>query len=393
MKRIGSGRPLAGLLGSLLLLGVPAVTGCGGGGSTIVPVVPSAPSTPPAPPVTWTLWGDSLTELGYPPFLADYTGQKAVNEGVASQTSTEIAVREGGVSTTVTVAGGEIPTSGSVQVTFSTGYSPAAFVSSNLVLGTIEGVEGTTVQDGSGNFIFTPKTSPSTAVTVAPGSPWKPILTGLNTGPVVIWVGRNNFNFPQQVLSDVAAMVATLPSPKNYVILGVINADYSGIEYKGDPGYNAIVSLNASLAAAYPDHYFDIRSYLVSHYDPSNPQDVIDFSHDVPPSSMKGINPYCAGTLTAPITSASQTQISISQFDLCRTLYIGSEKVEILSFSGGGNQPGIATVLRGYAGTTPATYPAGTPFTALDPLHTTALSGSTTTAKGVIAAQQTQEPK
>ena len=188
-------------------------------------------------------------------------------------------------------------------------------------------------------------------------------------------------------------MVASLPSPKNYVVMGVINADYYGVEYKDDPGYNAIVSLNASLAAAYPDHYFDIRSYLVSHYDPTNSQDVIDFGHDVPPSSMRGINPYCAGTLTAPITSTSQTQISISQFNLCRTLFIGSEKVEILSFSAGANQPGIATVLRGYADTTPDTYPADTPYKALDPLHTTNTSGSTTTAKGVIAAQKSQAPK
>ena len=104
MRKVSSGQPLAGLLGSLLLLSMAAVTGCGGGGSTpVAPVVPTPP-TPPAPTVTWTLWGHSLTELGYPSSLAKLTGQTAVNEGIASQTSTEVAVREGGVPTTVTVA-------------------------------------------------------------------------------------------------------------------------------------------------------------------------------------------------------------------------------------------------------------------------------------------------
>lgn len=370
---------------ALFVLGAPGFAGCGGGSNA--PVQP----TPPNSKVTWTMWGDSLTQLGYPSVVAELTGDGVVNEGVISQTSTEIAVREGGVPVTVTVSGNQIPTSGGVQVTFPEDQSPAAFVTSgDLVLGSIAGVEGVTLDNGSHVYTFTPAPQPATPVKVDPGTLWKPDLTGLNTGPVVIWAGRNNFNHPEQVLSDVKAMVATLPSPRNYVVLGVINADYPGIEYKGDPAYNIIVALNQSLAAAFPGHYYDIRAGLVGKYNPDDPQDVIDHGHDVPPSSLKGINPYCAGTLTAPITSVAQTQISISNYDLCRTLTLGSEKMEILSFSAGLRQPGIATVIRGYASTTPATYPQGTPYTAIDPLHTVNTAGNTAIAEAVIAAQASQ---
>jgi hypothetical protein len=41
------------------------------------------------------------------------------------------------------------------------------------------------------------------------------------------------------------------------------------------------------LAARYPDNYIDMRAWLVSHYDPQNPQDVIDFGNDAVPSSLR----------------------------------------------------------------------------------------------------------
>lgn len=382
-------RLLTGAFASLATLGSAVLAACGGVSplASFKPVLFTATTT-------WTLWGDSLTELGYPPTLGALTGQNAVNEGVASQTSTEIATREGALPTTVAVTDNQIPTSGGVEVAFITGAPPADFVASgDLVIGTIAGVEGVTVQNSDGTYTFTPTLPLPAPVPVPAGTPWRPDLTGLNSGPIVIWAGRNNYNHPQQVLADIAAMVATVPSPQNYVVLGVINSDNPGLEYKGQPHYNTIIGINQSLAAAYPGHFYDIRADLVRHYDPTDPQDVIDYGHDVPPSSMKGINPYCAGTLTAPITSVSQTQISISNYDLCRTLILGTEKMEIMTFSAATQQPGIATVIRGYASTTPATYPVGTPYKAIDPLHITNATGSKVVAAAVLAAQKAQAPQ
>jgi hypothetical protein len=35
------------------------------------------------------------------------------------------------------------------------------------------------------------------------------------------------------------------------------------------------------------EHVLDIRSYLVSLYDPANPQDIQDHASDIPPSSLR----------------------------------------------------------------------------------------------------------
>jgi hypothetical protein len=103
---------------------------------------------------------------------------------------------------------------------------------------------------------------------------------------VVIWAGRNNYTDPTTVKADIAAMVASLASPKNYVILGITNGE-SVNEYAGGALYAIMVQLNADLAALYPDNFIDIRAYLVSQYNPSIPQDVTDFGRDIVPSSLR----------------------------------------------------------------------------------------------------------
>ena len=62
---------------------------------------------------------------------------------------------------------------------------------------------------------------------------------------------------------------------------------FSGTEAKGTPGYKTILDLNRSFLFRYPGHFIDIRSYLVSLYDPADPQDVLDRTRDIPPSSLR----------------------------------------------------------------------------------------------------------
>jgi lysophospholipase L1-like esterase len=102
----------------------------------------------------------------------------------------------------------------------------------------------------------------------------------------VIWSGRNNYGDTEQVISDIADMVAALPSPKRFVVLSLPNGDFSA-EYPGMGGYGLIQKLNDALRSTYPNNYIDVRSYLVSKYDPTDPQDVIDHEHDVTPSSLR----------------------------------------------------------------------------------------------------------
>lgn len=103
----------------------------------------------------------------------------------------------------------------------------------------------------------------------------------------IFWYGGNNESEPEQIKADLARSIASLaPGNDRYLVLPVLN-QASPWERRGSAGYDTIVRLNAELAALYPGHYLDIRSYLVNHYDASSPQDVADFQDDVPPTSLR----------------------------------------------------------------------------------------------------------
>lgn len=100
---------------------------------------------------------------------------------------------------------------------------------------------------------------------------------------VFIWSGKNNYTEISNIVSDIRTMVNLLPH-QNYLVASVFNSDTPD-QYAGEPGYIDIMNLNAALQAEFGDHYIDIRSYIVSRYDPSIPADVTAHSRDVPPPS------------------------------------------------------------------------------------------------------------
>jgi lysophospholipase L1-like esterase len=106
--------------------------------------------------------------------------------------------------------------------------------------------------------------------------------------PTIIWAGRNDITGvlatdEPPILSNIASMVAALTT-NHYLILGIVN---ESTEPTGTTNYNEIVQINKDLASTYGQHFIDIRSYLVSLYDTTQPQDVIDYNNDVPPSSLR----------------------------------------------------------------------------------------------------------
>lgn len=109
--------------------------------------------------------------------------------------------------------------------------------------------------------------------------------TAKHTYPTIIWAGRNNYTSQATVEADIAAMVASLGHTR-YLVLSVLNQD-SALEYSGESEYAKIAALNAALSATYGARYVDVRSYLVSLYNPLDAQDVIDHGHDVPPTSLR----------------------------------------------------------------------------------------------------------
>lgn len=103
--------------------------------------------------------------------------------------------------------------------------------------------------------------------------------------PTIIWAGRNNYSDATTVKADIASMVAAL-GHANYLVLSVLNGEDAD-EYIGGADYATITQLNADLAATYGAHFVDVRSHLVSLYDPNDAQDVIDHNHDIPPASLR----------------------------------------------------------------------------------------------------------
>ena len=180
----------------------------------------------------------------------------------------------------------------------------------------------------------------------------------------IIWAGRTNYWSQSQVLADVASMVSVLSSPKQFLVMSVLNGNLPG-ETKGSSNYNAIVSMNNALAAAYPNNYLDIRSYLVSQYNQENPADVIDHSNDTVPYSLRAVD--LSGTLSDSIGSGDL------QIQTGAALYSGviatvdSEMILVGNVTGTG--PYTAAVTRGYASTTAAPHDAGSSLVGVDAVH------------------------
>jgi hypothetical protein len=316
-----------------------------------------------------TAFGDSITMgntdgtgITYPGQLQSLTGWRVSNQGVAGQTSTQIAVRMGAVPTSIT-AGIVIPVRGGVEVGFPAGREPAFKLISQGVLGTIAGIAGYTLDNGSRVYTFFPAVYPANPVAVPAGTAWTPVLGDLLDDCVLIEAGRNNPAQPDQVLSDIAAMVAKVGQTADcYGVLTVLNCE-NPTEYAGAGDYKTIMSLNESILSTYGSHAIDIRSSLVASYNPGYPADVIDKQHDVPPTSLRARNP--GGTLTSAISDASTCAFSTSWLLGPGTIITaGTEQILIT-----GQSNSSYTCERGYASTTPSTHPSGTAYAAIDALH------------------------
>ena len=181
----------------------------------------------------------------------------------------------------------------------------------------------------------------------------------------VIWAGTNNPSPSSTVLADIASMVAVFPALSRYLTISLENGDNS---QSGSTTYTQIIAANAALAAAYPNNYLDIRSYLVSLYNSGNAQDVIDHGHDVPPSSLRATR--TKGTLNGAIADTVSCAIPLTVVtgvtpQTSWSLIVDSEWILISGYSAGA----VSACTRGYYGTTAATHSNAAAFTVLDSVH------------------------
>lgn len=167
--------------------------------------------------------------------------------------------------------------------------SPITSGSSGGLPGSLAGVPGLLTRDASQpsnvhNLTFT-RTTAGAVVPCPPNTPFIPDTASLAERINVFFMGVNNRYQAFRILADHQAAVAHLSSYcKRFVVVSMTN---SSIYPRGTPGYEEIMVSNAKLAVAFPENYVDLRSYWISRYNPSIPQDVTDYNNDVPPSSSR----------------------------------------------------------------------------------------------------------
>lgn len=348
-------------------------------------------------------WGDSFTsgnegnanQGSWPLQLQSYLGPNVVNQGLGGQTSTQICVRYGACPTSfATLSPNIIPACTSTPcttstVTFPSGHQPIVVqgspaVSYNFVTGTVQSsptIHGTVTYDGA-TYTFTPDVNTSGA-TVANGTNFvldKPYISYIP----IFWEGRNDILITgcSTILANLAAQVALVPSGVPYLILSMPNKDVS-TEWIGQADYTTITSCNASIAAAYPNNYIDIRSTLIAAYNPLNTIDIANHAEDVPPTSLRAFQD--SGTLNGGIgiATCSSTPINVNVAvggALVGLGYIVSIENELISITtvSGGNQ--ATACVRGYDGTAISAHADGTAYVQTDPNHFNA------TGYGVVAS-------
>jgi len=263
--------------------------------------------------------GDSLTAARYPADLATLMGRSAVNLGIGSQKSTQIAMRLGAQPLALTVSGNQIA-AGANTVThingvalagMATGQDPdyrllsaAADNAARSMKLTIVGQVCTLARTATGGppstaeaYTLTPDVAPGSPIACPAGSAAVIENLGYEDLTAIIWPGRNNYGQSATVKADIAALVALLkPMVKRYVVLSVLNGDYAS-EYSGQSGWTTITQLNADLAALYPNNYLDVRSKLVALGAPTGPfPDATNYARDVPPAGVRADNIHLTTT-------------------------------------------------------------------------------------------------
>lgn len=212
-------------------------------------------------------YGDSMTQgnlNGAKPWqgpMAELVPVPITNYGVSGQTSTEVALRNGGLDVWVTVANNTILASGAVNVNVILPSGQWRNGSAWNFAGSLGGIPGVLRKAANGDWIFTRNAS-GTALRIPPESRF---ISSQSVGAMVgriLWAGRNNLTLAT-VVRDIQAMVEDAKrNGAPYLVLPVFN---STTEPSGSSGYNTVMAINAALEQAHGPNYYDIRGFLIRH--------------------------------------------------------------------------------------------------------------------------------
>ena len=244
-------------------------------------------------------WGDSLTygiggdTTSYPSVLATESGLTTYNCGIPGETSTDIAARSNANVFKVSVAGGVIPASGSVNVTFDSinGYGVSPKLWYGEYGGDFSGVLGADVEamDGgihgritysSPDFLFT-RTTDGDAITSDRPMSYRSDFVNANLNNEnsiwIIWAGQNGGN----AISDVRSMIEHHRKVNNRFIV--------------IPKITSTDSIDSDFFEEFGDRCIFIRKYLINYgLDDAGitptAQDIIDIDNGIVPLSLRAVD-------------------------------------------------------------------------------------------------------
>lgn len=219
-----------------------------------------------------TVIGDSQSEAAvdgsWDEFAAPLITQSFDNQARSGDDTTAIGIRTGWIEPLVTVAGGQIPASGSV-VLQSAGTLPTR---ENRVLttGTIAGVAGSLRYDTAGQFTFTRSTA-GDAVTVTGPTRFTTSYHS-DAGAMLIWMGGNDFNYgftgaegtvAEHVIAGYRrALEWARGLGYDVAVAGVTNRLAAG---PGTDGFAQVQQVNDTLARMFPGRFLDVQGYYSQH--------------------------------------------------------------------------------------------------------------------------------
>lgn len=247
-----------------------------------------------------TAGAGSATARGYVERLRTRLAPQGITvtkRAVGGQGAQSIATRQGGYVNLLTVENNIVPAAiQPVNIVTST-QTPITNQGGGPIRGMLNGIEGTVAATFSGTtrltYTFTRTVAGDSDTYIDPETPFIKAEDGHEYDIDIIWLGRNNTSSEDLTnicLDAIAACVKHLKAKnKRFVVMSILNGEYVN-EYKDGNIYQRIINANKAIKAAYPENYLEVRGPLVRSYNPKLPQDVLDFSRDIVPASLRNDN-------------------------------------------------------------------------------------------------------
>ncbi|OLP56835.1 hypothetical protein BJF92_12245 [Rhizobium rhizosphaerae] len=258
--------------------------------------------------------GDSLMEADWGAEFATMSGIPFRNIGRSAATSRNCAARVGAVPLRLYSVTGEIPASGTVQVSTLDKLGFASFYAEGSVSGIPAlwgGVAGMLSWDRPSGVMRWTRTTPGAAIPLTGSLPciWPPIenITGaalpdlLERRLILDW-GRNNPDEPERILADFEATIAAQPTAVKQFLVCPFMPERDEV-LTNHPRARNRAWLLAECRKRWPDNTVDKLAAFIAAGNPADPDDAAAIAAGYPPPSLMQpdrIHPNAAGrTVTA----------------------------------------------------------------------------------------------